>query len=87
MPLPRLDENGDPTEPMKFSYIRDEFNSYSPHRLSDYYSADQPGWTDPDAPEIDAWQFNPGTGLNTAGQVFYYVGSNSGSKLWTWTVP
>ena len=39
---------------MKFSFIRDDFISggqaWPPHRLSDYYGADDPNWSDPDQP-------------------------------------
>jgi hypothetical protein len=41
---------------MKFSFIRDDFISggqaWPPHRLSDYYGADDAGWSDPDQPVL-----------------------------------
>ena len=61
MARPRLDENGNPEAELRFGdHIKDEFidpyNSqiYPPHRLSDYYSADVVGWTDPDKPPPQA---------------------------------
>ncbi len=55
MPRPALGWDATETnqivvESISFTQIKDDFNSYEPHRFSDYYGADVQGWQDPDRP-------------------------------------
>ena len=97
--MPNRPEEPIGSAPMKFSDIRDDFltdgQTWPPHRLSDYYDADENSWRDPDAPAsvYNDGVFQPGLSL-----VSYYAGistahsptygyNSSYHKRWAWTVP
>ena len=76
MPRPALGWDATETnqivvESISFTQIKDDFDSYEPHRLSDYYGADVQGWQDPDRPvgQIDL----------TAGSNVTWTGTGSAS--------